>query len=181
MVHLDATVFPNGTIWNNKTTHVGQGFFDMNLIDLVEATSPYTENKQEMTSNAADYILRQEAETTDPFFEYVLLGDDVTDGILAWVRFGINTTYTRTVQAAAMRYEEGGQMNTNNPGAGFFPGGFPSGFPSGFPTSLFAPPTGTGAPGMWPPWSPSGSVTTPSTLETSTVAPPSSTQGAGGE
>jgi hypothetical protein len=132
MVHLDATVHPNGTIWSNQTSHVGQGFFDMDLIDLFKAMSPYSDNEQALTRNTDDAILRQEAATTDPFFEYVLLGDDVADGVLAWLRFGINTTFTRTVQAAAMRYEEGGQMNTNNPGgllSALFPGDFQRAFP----------------------------------------------------
>ncbi|KAK4041915.1 Intradiol ring-cleavage dioxygenase [Parachaetomium inaequale] len=133
MVHLDATVFPNGTIWNNKTTH-----------------GPH---RAELVSNADDEIVRQEAQTTDPFFEYVLVGDEVTDGILAWVRFGINTTFTRTIQAAAMRYEEGGQINRNNPAAAGF---FSELFPGGFPTSFFPTPTGTGVSGLLPPWPPSG-------------------------
>jgi hypothetical protein len=55
-----------------------------------------------------------------------------------------------------MRYEEGGQMNTNNPG-----GFLSSLFPGGFPTGYYATPTGVPPP-------PNRSV--PSTLDTSTVA-----------
>jgi hypothetical protein len=161
MVHLDATVHPNGTVWSNQTSHVGQGFFDMDLIDLVKAMSPYSDNEQALTRNTDDAILRQEAATTDPFFEYVLLGDNVADGVLAWLRFGINTTFTRTVQAAAMRYEEGGQMNTNNPG-GFLSSLFPGGFPTGYPAT----PTDV---------SPLPSRSLSSTLDTSTVVSSSST------
>ncbi len=141
MAHVNATVHPNGTIWNNKASHVGQGFFDMGLINLVKTKAPYSENRQMLVNNVADAILRQEALTTDPFFEYVLLGDDVTDGVLAWLRFGINATYERTVQAAAMRYGDGGKMKTDNP-AGFMSEWFPGGFPTGY----YATPTGGGGP-----------------------------------
>jgi hypothetical protein len=110
MVHRGATVYPNGTIWSNRTSHVGQGFFDMGIVNWVRAASPYLENTQGLFSNADDALVQQEARTTDPFFNYVLLGEGVTDGILAWVRFGINTTCDRTVQVAAMRYKEGGQI-----------------------------------------------------------------------
>lgn len=43
--------------------------------------------------NAMNSILLQEAAISDPFFRYVLLGDDLAkDSLFAWFSFGVNTT-----------------------------------------------------------------------------------------
>ena len=139
MVHLNATPFANNTLIDTTASHVGQTFFDQDLITQVEATSVYAANTQTLTTNADDSILSEEAETSDPFMSYVLLGDSVEDGLLAWLAFGVNTTLSKEVSAAATYYEGGGQANPNAGGGG--PGGSP---PSGFPSGGF--PSGTGAP-----------------------------------
>ena len=139
MVHLNATPFANKTLIDTTASHVGQMFFDQDLITEVEATSVYAANTQTLTTNAEDSILAEEAETSDPFMTYVLLGDTVEDGLLAWLAFGVNTTLSKEVSAAATFYESGGQANPNAGGGG--PGGSP---PSGFPSGGF--PSGTGAP-----------------------------------
>jgi hypothetical protein len=150
MAHINATEYPNGTIWNNKSSHVGQGFFDNDLIQLVRTVPPYSTNMQPFTNNSNDNIVIQEAKTSDPFFHYVLLGNHVQDGILAWLRFGINTSFHRDVQVAAFKYKEGGEMNTNNP-----TGPMNSWFPGGFPTGYYETPSGgvgaTGLPTGFPP------------------------------
>lgn len=103
-------------------------FFDQSLITEVEATETYSVNTQALTTNAEDSILLQEAATSDPFVEYVLLGDTVEDGLLGWIAFGINTTASAAydVNAAATYYETGGVSNSNGGGGG--PGG-PGGAP----------------------------------------------------
>ena len=131
ITHLDAKAEANNTIWNSKVSHVGQAFFDQDLIDKVESTSPYNTNKQSVNKNAADAILLQEAATSDPFFEYVQLGNDLKDGIFAWFSFGVNTTLYRGIMPAAMNLKDGGKMKTDNPKIP----GFDSMFPGGFPTS----------------------------------------------
>jgi hypothetical protein len=64
-----------------------------------------------------------------------LLGNDVSDGILAWLSFGVNTTSVRTIMDAATYYETGGVANA---GAGGPPGG--GGPPPGGPGAPGAPP-----------------------------------------
>ncbi|KAI1847897.1 hypothetical protein JX266_006010 [Neoarthrinium moseri] len=136
ITHHNAVAEANNTIWNSKVSHIGQAFFDQDLIDQVEKVAPYSTNRQSRMRNAVDSILLQEAATADPFFEYVLLGNTVADGIFAWFSFGVNTTYTRGIMPVAMAYKEGGKMATNNPKLpGFsqmFPGGFPTSFQPGF-------------------------------------------------
>ncbi|KAK0644561.1 Intradiol ring-cleavage dioxygenase [Cercophora newfieldiana] len=147
MVHQNATAYPNGTLFGTQAAHVGQVYFDQDLITEVEKLPVYAANKQPLTTNAQDFLLAQGAASGDPIVNYVLLGDKIQDGLLGWIAFGVNTTLSRTVSPGATYYESGGKQS---PGGGFPgggpggpppPGGFPSGFPSGFPG-----PRPTGAP-----------------------------------
>ncbi|KAG1700759.1 hypothetical protein DVH05_011618 [Phytophthora capsici] len=125
----------NGTVLKNNTyaggvgVHVGQIFFDQDLIAKVEATGVYATNTQELTLNADDMIYNQSAATGfDPIMEYTLLGDTVGDGIFAWISVGVDMTVTKSVSAASTITASGGVANENSMGP---PGGMGSG--SGFP------------------------------------------------
>ena len=137
-VHLNATAQPNGTLLDTTAAHVGQMYFDQDLIDEVEKRVPYTLNTQPMTTNAQDFLLAGAAQVSDPIMEYVVLGGGVDDGLLAWLSFGINVTLAREMVAASTFYENGGVANPK-PGSGFPPGGFPTG---GFPPGFTFPPGG---------------------------------------
>ncbi|ETN14582.1 hypothetical protein PPTG_07597 [Phytophthora nicotianae INRA-310] len=124
-IHILGTY--NGTLLENNTysggyaSHVGQLFFDQDLISEVELTAPYSTNTQELTTNAEDQILSEEAaEDFDPFFEYVLLGDSVSDGVLAWISVGVDMTRAQTITAAGTLTADGGVMSesTNAMGGG---------------------------------------------------------------
>ncbi|KAG4217878.1 hypothetical protein PC116_g33642 [Phytophthora cactorum] len=147
MVHQNAVLLENSTLGNNvSASHVGQAFFDQDLITAVELTAPYSTNTQELTLNADDGILSEETATdgVDPFFEYTLLGDSITDGLFAWVAFGINTTASQSITPAAFYYKEGGFANPNSGPGG--PGGAPpSGVPSAIPSGTAAPSTSASA------------------------------------
>lgn len=133
---MDATLNANKTLSGGSITHVGQVFFDQDLISLVETKEPYASNTQELTTNAEDNILAGEAADVDPFAEYVLLGEDVSDGIFAWLAFGMDTTAVYNVTAAASWTSEGGVEN-ENAGAGGGGGGAPPNgtAPTGAPPS----------------------------------------------
>ncbi|KAI2618086.1 aromatic compound dioxygenase [Hypomontagnella submonticulosa] len=142
MVHQGAVLLSNSTLGNNvSASHVGQAFFDQDLISDVEATEPYNTNTQELTLNSEDSILGEEAATegVDPFFEYTLLGDSITDGLFAWVAFGINATQSQSITPAAFYYKEGGVANPDSGMGG--PGG-----PGGAPPSGSGMPNGTAIP-----------------------------------
>ncbi|KUF91195.1 hypothetical protein AM588_10002991 [Phytophthora nicotianae] len=124
-IHILGTY--NGTLLENNTysggyaSHVGQLFFDQDLISEVELTAPYSTNTQEVTANGDDSILSEEAaEDFDPFFEYVLLGDSVSDGVLAWISVGVDMTRAQTITAAGTLTADGGVMSesTNAMGGG---------------------------------------------------------------
>lgn len=142
MSSSDATVNANETLSGGSITHVGQMFFDQDLITLVEAEEPYASNTQELTTNADDMILSEEAANVDPLVEYVLLGDSVAEGIFGWLAFGVDTTASYNITPAVYLTENGGVANPNA-GMGGGPGG-PGGRPSGAAPSG-AMPTGTGA------------------------------------
>ena len=145
MVHTNATLLSNHTLGNKVyASHVGQAFFDQDLISAVEETEPYNSNTQEVTDNSEDSILSEEADTdgVDPFMSYVYLGDTVKGGLFAWLAFGINTTATSSVTPAAFLYEDGGVENPDSGMGGGGPGGPPDGTP---PSGGSASPTPTGS------------------------------------
>lgn len=124
LVHTNATELSNHTLGNQiYASHVGQSFFDQDLITSVDELEPYASNSQELTTNDEDSILAEEADEdgVDPLMMYTLLGDTVGDGILAWLAFGINTTYSGEVTPAAFLYEDGGVENPDSGMGG--PGG----------------------------------------------------------
>jgi hypothetical protein len=145
---VNGTVLPNGTLSGGAASHVGQIFFDQDLISDVEATAPYSTNTQDITLNADDSILAEEANTTDPIVNYVLLGDTVEDGILSWMTIGIDPSSSYNITAAATYGENGGLANSDS--SQFGPGG--------------APPSGAVPSGSVPTGSLSGSVSASATF-----------------
>lgn len=128
-VHLNATPLANGTLIDTTAAHVGQMYFDQDLIAEVNKLAPYTGNKQRFTTNAQDLVLNGVHGDSDPIMEYTRLGEGLEDGLLAWLSIGINRTYVHEIRPAATHFETGGEPNQNG---GMFPGGpFPSGFPTG--------------------------------------------------
>lgn len=105
-------------LYTAHSSHVGQLFFDQELISAVEETSPYSTNTQDLTTNANDSILSEEADTIDPFMEYVYLGEDVSDGIFAWITVGVDSTEDSDITPAAYYTEEGGVENESSGGMG---------------------------------------------------------------
>lgn len=128
---LDATVNANETISGGSIAHVGQMFFDQDLIKNAETVEPYVSNTQTLTTNAEDSILAEEAATVDPFIEYILVGDDISEGIFGWLSFGIDTSSTYDISPAAYLTEDGGVENANFGGGG--PGGNGTAPPGGAP------------------------------------------------
>ncbi|KAH7261581.1 Intradiol ring-cleavage dioxygenase [Fusarium tricinctum] len=111
MMYPNATARENLTISDSTASHVGQMYFDQDLIDAVEKFAPYNTNTQAITVNFEDAFLASGLETSDPIMQYVLLGDSVEDGILSRLSFGIDPDYATTIYAAAARYKEGGVAN----------------------------------------------------------------------
>ncbi|KAJ7162847.1 aromatic compound dioxygenase [Mycena filopes] len=118
IAHQNATTFLNGTVSSATVSHVGQLFMDQTLITLVDTLAPYANNTQNLTLNADDTILAQEADTIDPMLDYVLLGDEVEDGLFMWAAMGIDTTANHTVNPAVYLTSSGGVVNPNAPAGG---------------------------------------------------------------
>lgn len=98
------------------------------MISKVEATSPYSTNTQDLTENADDSILSEEADTIDPFVEYVLLGDDVSDGVFGWISLGVDVSENSEITPAAEYTADGGVENdSSSSGMGGGGGSPPSG------------------------------------------------------
>jgi hypothetical protein len=120
MSHQNFTVFPNNTIQGGKVTHVGQLFFDQDLVDEMTKLEPYTKNKSPRMFNKNDMIMAfGSKDGSDPVVEYIPLSNKLDDGVFAWINFGIDSTATRSVRAAANCYETGCVPNTKGfPGLG---------------------------------------------------------------
>ncbi|KAI1332464.1 Intradiol ring-cleavage dioxygenase [Xylariaceae sp. FL0255] len=127
--HQTATELANGTLSGGTVSHIGQFFWDQSLIDEVEATYPYNTNTNPITTNAEDRVFGQQETTnttSDPVFDYVFLGDDVTDGLFTWIVVGINTTASYTPTYSFELTSSGGEAVDGGGGA---PGGTGGGPP----------------------------------------------------
>ncbi|TKX24568.1 dioxygenase-like protein 1 [Elsinoe australis] len=126
LAHMNVTVQPNATITaTNNITHIGQIFWNEDLRTAVEATYPYNTNTQAVTSNADDmWDIVQAGTYYDPFAEYIYLGEDLDDGLLAWIQIGIDPTANyidaEYYAVAATLQADGGHVNEelSFPGSG---------------------------------------------------------------
>ncbi|KAL4889535.1 Intradiol ring-cleavage dioxygenase [Aspergillus ambiguus] len=140
VAHLNATVLANNTLSGGTVPHIGQLFWDQDLINAVEATSPYNTNDVTLTTNDEDRVFSDETAgtTSDPVINYVYLGDDLSDGLLGWVTIAVNQSAT---YSPAYSYEwtssgsvavSGHSGDSVNGGGAMPSGGSPSGSkPSG--------------------------------------------------
>ncbi|KAJ5592038.1 uncharacterized protein N7459_002407 [Penicillium hispanicum] len=121
LTHLNATLLPNKTIevGTGSVAHIGQLFWNEVLRSAVEDTYPYTTNTQSVTSNADDmWSVLQADSAYDPFPEYIYLGEDLDDGLFAWIQIGINVTADYTDNSyysiAAYHDDNGGHQNSDS-------------------------------------------------------------------
>ncbi|KAL2836459.1 aromatic compound dioxygenase [Aspergillus pseudoustus] len=154
IVHLNATLLANNTLTGGSVPHIGQLFWDQDLIYAVEATEPYSTNTVDITTNEADRVFSTETSgtTSDPVLNYVYLGDSLSDGLLAWVTVAVDLSAEYSPAYSYVWTEDGSEAVTGNSddtvnggGGGGTGGDAPSG--SGGPGGQYAP-TGvpTGAP-----------------------------------
>jgi protocatechuate 3,4-dioxygenase beta subunit len=136
--HVNATLLANGTIAGGSVSHIGQLFFDQDLISEVEATYPYNTSTVDITLNAVDHVFTVETEesNSDPVFNYVYLSDaeGAQGGLFSWITIGVDTTAAYNTSYATLLTADGGVANPDGGMAGGSggPGGnAPSGVPSG--------------------------------------------------
>jgi hypothetical protein len=116
--HLNGSELDNGTYTGGTIAHIGQFFFDQDLITEVNAISPYSENTNTLTENADDRVVQAEiTNDADPFLNYVLLGDSISDGLFMWVTIGVNTSATDTSSPASDLTADGGVAVSSSSGA----------------------------------------------------------------
>lgn len=109
MVHTKAAASAkNGTLLDLSASYVGQVFFDQDLVHEVEALPAYAANKQILTPNENDGLVKKELESgSNPFMDFVRLGHDIEDGLLAWYTFGVDmSTRIHATPAAYLHHED---------------------------------------------------------------------------
>lgn len=116
ITHTNATLLSNGTISGGTIRHIGQIFYDQDLIDYINGNVyPYTMNNITLTENDEDRVFITETSTdSDPVLNYVLLGDKVEDGLFAWISIGVDPDAEYTTEAASVLTEDGGYATGNN-------------------------------------------------------------------
>ncbi|KAI9930669.1 hypothetical protein ASPWEDRAFT_106723 [Aspergillus wentii DTO 134E9] len=123
VAHMNATLMSNNTLTGGYIPHIGQLFFDQDLISQVEATYPYNTSTVDITKNADDHVVQDETEdsNSDPFFKYAYLGDSIEDGLFAWVTMGVNVSASHDSSAsyAATLTSSGGVSNSDSSKGGF--------------------------------------------------------------
>jgi hypothetical protein len=126
-------LLPNNTLTGGTVPHIGQMFWDQSLVDEVEATSPYSTNTVEQTTNAEDRVFSDETSgtTSDPVFNYVLLGDSVEDGLLGWATVAVDLTATYTPTYSFVYTSSGSEAVSGSSGSSGSGGSAPGSAPSG--------------------------------------------------
>ena len=151
--HLNGTVLPNGTYTGGSIAHIGQFFFDQDLITEVNTLSPYSDNTNTITTNADDRVVQGELDNdSDPFLNYVLLGDSVSDGLFMWVTLYVDTSASYTSSPASELTADGGVAVSGGTSSG------PSGSESGGLGGNGTMPSGASPSGAVPSGSIGGSV-----------------------
>ena len=73
--------------------HIGQIFFDQNPITEVNTLSPYSSNINTLTKKTDDRVVKTEITNgADPFLNYALLGDAVSEWLFIQVTVSVNTS-----------------------------------------------------------------------------------------
>lgn len=116
VAHQGGSILSNGTYAGGNITHVGQLFFDQDLITEVNLLEPYIQDTIAITLNADDRVVIEETEdsTSDPVVDYVLLGDTVSDGLFMWISIGVDSSANYTYSAASNYGAEGGVTVTSS-------------------------------------------------------------------
>ncbi|KAH7037415.1 Intradiol ring-cleavage dioxygenase [Microdochium trichocladiopsis] len=100
-------------------THIGQFYFDERLIELVEAVQPYAGNDKPRVRNDRDGIAVAAAtDENDIFMDYVLLGDGVGYGILAWITVGVDMRADQSDSLAVAATATPALSTSGSPGSG---------------------------------------------------------------
>jgi len=133
IVYLGATKQANNTIAGGHAAHVGQLYFDQGLITAVDKFTPYSTNTMKIVQNTADFLFMQGANGDDPIVRYALVGKDVSEGLFAWIRFGIDQSANKAVNPAAFWTDKGGVMNPTGPISQLTGGGGGGGTWGGWP------------------------------------------------
>lgn len=135
-------------MFTGSIAHIGQLFWNEVLRTVVENTYPYTTNTQAVTSNAEDmWSVLQADSAYNPFPEFAYLGENLEDGLFAWIQIGINATLDFTdnsYYSIAAYYEaDGGHENSDSSFMGGSSGG--SGGASSGTGSMSSVPSSTSA------------------------------------
>ncbi|KAF2843050.1 aromatic compound dioxygenase [Patellaria atrata CBS 101060] len=112
IIHHGATKLPNNTIQGGTISHVGQFYFDQNLLSSVEKTAPYNTNTQALTLNSQDQLFKQgQGGGDNPVVQITQLGNTVESGLYGFIDVGVNPTARRNPSPVNFWTANGGMPN----------------------------------------------------------------------
>lgn len=89
--NVNTTQNSNQTISGGNVNHIGQIFYDEDLLDEVYATYPYNTTTVERTANADDmWFPTQNSSGYNAIMTVEQLGSDITDGLIGYITVGID-------------------------------------------------------------------------------------------
>lgn len=97
-VHTDWVLHDNGTLTSGNIVSTGQLYFNESLSQKVMALEPYVSHTQiNRTTNAEDSVYDQDlVGGYNPVFDVVALDGDLSNGMVAYVTIGVDTTAIET-------------------------------------------------------------------------------------
>ncbi|PRP79575.1 hypothetical protein PROFUN_12836 [Planoprotostelium fungivorum] len=118
-VHYNGTVNSTGYYTGGSVAHVGQLFFTDALVDEIAQLAPYNSNTNSMTDIDDDNIY--EASGAHAILPYQLIGTNVSEGIVARISIGVNTSLSISSTA------DGGSDSSQGGGNSLSSAGGPTG------------------------------------------------------
>ena len=79
----------DGDYVGGEQPHIGQVFYDQDLIAQVESVSPYSTNNAVLVTNTQDSIFQQQNTGYDAIAHTELVGATIQDGVFASISIGV--------------------------------------------------------------------------------------------
>ncbi|KAI5793218.1 Intradiol ring-cleavage dioxygenase [Geopyxis carbonaria] len=95
VIHVGGSETSAGTYTGGTIPHIGQLFFNQDMITAVEKLAPYTSNTAAITLNSADRVYTQQVTTInqgyDDIVDVELVGSTISQGLVGTIYIAINT------------------------------------------------------------------------------------------
>ncbi|KAL7269078.1 hypothetical protein RUND412_008271 [Rhizina undulata] len=119
--HIHIAAHLNGTVSNSyysggTVSHIGQLFFPESILSEIDGAATYSTNSITRLANSADSIYVQEDTGYDALTDITWIGSSLTDGLIASISVGIDTTVDYTTALNSGGSDGGSGGGSGGPG-----------------------------------------------------------------